>query len=98
MSMSLAYAIRQLINDVNSNADADRDIPVNEQRIFAARLMALGRLAHNIEQELTVLRLVEAGREGRSMVDQLASDQFENLVRDPDGKVVRPDFGKGTRP
>lgn len=56
-------------------------------------LDGLTKLAKNLEQELAVHRLAEAGRAGRQIVDTLASEQFTGLAKDADAKIIRPDFG-----
>ncbi len=57
------------------------------------QLGGIRRLMISLEHEAGALRLAEAAREGRAIVDKLASDQFHSMVVDPTGKVIRPDFG-----
>lgn len=57
------------------------------------RLSAIRKMMNAIEREVGALRLAEAAREGRKIVDQLATDQLHSMVTDPEGKVIRPDFG-----
>ncbi|MCK3776453.1 hypothetical protein MZK49_06890 [Ensifer sesbaniae] len=57
------------------------------------QLATLRKLMVNMEREVGAFRLAEAAREGRKAVDQLASDQLHRMVADPEGKVIRPDFG-----
>ncbi|MFB2553370.1 hypothetical protein [Ensifer soli] len=57
------------------------------------QLGAVRRQMLAVEREAAALRLVEAGRIGRLVVEDEASAQLNSLVRDPGGKVVRPDFG-----
>lgn len=58
------------------------------------RLHMLRHLAFLNERELGALRLIEAGRIGRSFVEELAAGEGGKLVTDPEGKIVRPDFGR----
>ncbi|MDQ0454627.1 hypothetical protein [Rhizobium paknamense] len=70
--------------------------PVIEENVLdreADLLDGLARLARNMEQELAVHRLTEAGKAGRQIVDALASEQFADLAKDADAKIIRPDFG-----
>lgn len=57
------------------------------------QLGGIRKLMVDLEHEVGALRLVEAAREGRAIVDKLASDQLHSMVVDPAGKVIRPDFG-----
>lgn len=57
------------------------------------RLSAVRKMMSVVEREVGALRLAEAAREGRKIVDQLATDQLHSMVTDPEGKVIRPDFG-----
>lgn len=59
-----------------------------------ARLYTMQRLYANIAQELEILRQTEAGRMGRKAVEDLATSQACELIIDPLGKVIRPDFGR----
>ena len=53
------------------------------------------KACRNMEHELQIHRRAEAAENGKRAVDQLATDQLIELVVDPEGKVIRPDFGKG---
>ena len=57
------------------------------------QLATVRKLMLSVEREVGAFRLAEAAREGRKVVDQLASDQLHSMVADPEGKVIRPDFG-----
>lgn len=61
---------------------------------IAAELALLSRLANSMEQEVAVHRLRERGRLARDVMEARATDALSELVRDPAGKIVRPDFGR----
>ncbi len=62
-----------------------------ESMIVIAKLRLVGALVQSMEREVSALRLIEAGRVGTAIVEQLATDA---LVELSDGKVLRPDFGR----
>lgn len=57
-------------------------------------LMTIRNMVLQLEREAGALRLQDAARKGRAIIDELATDQFVGLVIDPEGKVIRPDFRK----
>jgi hypothetical protein len=57
-------------------------------------LALLSRLASSIEQELEVHRLRERHRIVAAEMDGTAAQSLAELVRDPDGVIVRPNFGR----
>lgn len=57
-------------------------------------LALLSRLANSLEQEVAVHRLRERRRLVRDLMEATATDALSELVRDPAGKIVRPDFGR----
>jgi len=59
------------------------------------RLELLQRLAASLEQELAVHRLAEAQRLTARTLDSAAVEALADMIQDPDGVVVRPDFGRG---
>lgn len=63
-------------------------------RGLVQKLQAMHKLAIVTERELEVHRLGEATRDGRIIVEALATEQLQILSRD-DPKVVRPDFRRG---
>ena len=91
---SLAYEIGVLLGEMDANVKGGRDMAVGQQRVFMSRLMLLGRLAGNIEQELAVLRLCENGQNIANALEAAATDSLNHLVRDPEGKVITADFGR----
>lgn len=67
---------------------------VSAQAVFSG-LDEIRKQVRLLEYEVFTHRLGEASQKGRHMIDELASNQFEELALDPEGKVVRPDFGRG---
>ncbi|MCF1492469.1 hypothetical protein GOZ83_05105 [Agrobacterium vitis] len=68
-------------------------ISLRDLEQFSMLLGTLADLAKNLEDEVAVHRLAEAGKAGRAIVDRLATEQFAGLVKDADSKIIRPDFG-----
>lgn len=62
-----------------------------ESRIVIAKLRLIGSLVHSIEREVCAYRLIDAGKAGAAVVEQLATNA---LVELSDGKVLRPEFGR----
>ncbi|TCT35403.1 hypothetical protein [Martelella mediterranea] len=58
-------------------------------------LHVLRKLARNTEQELSVHRLEQARREGFEILEDEATRKLKQMIADPDGKIVRPDFKGG---
>lgn len=77
-------------------ADARESVEMDAESVrgLYARLHTMQRLYANVAQELEILRLTEAGRMGRKVVEELATSQACELIVDPLGKVIRPDFGR----
>ncbi|MGG7519769.1 hypothetical protein ACQ3G6_18005 [Allorhizobium undicola] len=69
-----------------------RSIAQDELLDIGQTMVLLAKLAKNQESELAVHRLAEAGKAGRVVVDQLATEQFSRLSTDADSKIIRPDF------
>lgn len=68
-------------------------LPGESFDILVDQLAILRGMLISLEHEVGALRLGEAARQGRTLVDQLATDQLNALVADPEGKIVRPNFG-----
>ncbi|TCT41181.1 hypothetical protein [Martelella mediterranea] len=62
---------------------------------LARELHVLADLARNTEQELYVHRLDKAQREGCEILEDEATRKLRQMLADPDGKIVRPDFKGG---
>ncbi|UWU13249.1 hypothetical protein N2599_13960 [Rhizobium sullae] len=58
------------------------------------RLRLLSKLANAMEMELAYFRLMENGRLGREAIEQLSTESLVEMVKDPEGKIIRPDFGR----
>lgn len=83
--MSLAAELHQISRDIRTNGDAD---------LIAERLSICARLAQAQELELTAFRQLEAARFGRGFMEEVATDEAGRLVLDPEGKVIKADFGR----
>ncbi|MAM10127.1 MAG: hypothetical protein CML23_06625 [Rhizobiaceae bacterium] len=64
---------------------------------FVKQLKAMRRLARTMEEEVAIHRITEARTAQRSMLDHEAGRKLGQLVADPEGKIVRPDFTGGRR-
>ena len=68
----------------------------DSQGDIADELALLARLANSMEQELEVHRLHERRRITAATMEASATSSLVELVADPDGKVLRPEFGRKT--
>lgn len=94
MATSLANELGALRSDLLGIAKEQRPLTKDEVGNLAQRLLLLQRLAKAQDQELAVHRLAEAtGRRVMVMNDE-AVTAFSELVEDPEGKIIRPDFGR----
>lgn len=94
MTTSLANELGALRSELHGIAQQQRPILSEESANIGHRLQLLQRLAKAMEQELAVHRLAETtGRRVMVMNDEAVSALAE-LVEDPDGKIIRPDFGR----
>lgn len=94
MGTSLANELGALRSELHGIAQQQRPILREESANIGHRLQLLQRLAKAMEQELSVHRLAEAtGRRVMIMNDEAVSALAE-MVEDPEGKVIRPDFGR----
>lgn len=62
----------------------------------AAELTLLAQLARSQEQELAVHRLAEADRTNRAAMELEATKALDELIADPGGVIIRPDFRRGS--
>lgn len=90
-----AQSLSSMERTFRKAADAGVPMEVDAESVRnLADILAVMKLTFsNIEQELEILRLSEAVRKGRTAIDKLATEQLHELVEDPQGKVIRPDFG-----
>lgn len=65
-----------------------------ELRLLALELANLRDLAVSIERELAVHRMSEAGGQARAALEAEATETMTHLALDPEGKIVRADFGR----
>lgn len=96
-SQALATVLVQIADFKDLGEDEVLEIDSQSGSGIFLTLDEIRRACWQMEQELQMFRLHEAGRQGRQAVEQLAMDQFVELVVDPEGKVVRPDFSRGDR-
>ncbi|RVN34511.1 hypothetical protein [Sinorhizobium meliloti] len=94
LDLTASSEILALFEEIQAKAMAGVDLSVVEMRIVAERLRTLGRLVVLIEQELAVHRIGEDGRNGRTALEEAATESLTHLALDPEGKVIRPDFGR----
>lgn len=57
-------------------------------------LRGVQRMSVAVERELGAFRALEAGRFATNTLEQVATTAAGELVLDPEGKVVKPDFGR----
>lgn len=60
----------------------------------AEELTLLAALANSLEQEVAVHRLRERHRIAAAAMEASATEALAEVVVDPEGKVLRPDFGR----
>jgi hypothetical protein len=60
-------------------------------------LRVMQALAVNLEIEVRCLRDMEAGRDARVFLDDLATSHLEELLPETDGNIVRFDFVAGRK-
>jgi hypothetical protein len=94
MPASLANELGILRSEVLGIAKAQRPISTEEATNLAQRLQLLQRLAKAMEQELAVHRLAETKGLRVMVMNEEAVTALAELVEDPEGKIIRPDFGK----
>jgi hypothetical protein len=95
MSDVLSSGIANLITTLETHENGPSAVAY--ARLFPtliASLRIMRRMALSMEQELSVHRLGEANAIGRGHAERLSSEALTHLVLDPEGKVVKPDFGR----
>lgn len=63
-------------------------------RAVVTELAVMQKLAVSLEQEVACFRIGESGRQVAGFLDHEAERQMDALRRDPEGKVISPDFGR----
>ncbi|MGV8939065.1 MAG: hypothetical protein ACOH2J_18245 [Allorhizobium sp.] len=96
LSDGLSTFIREFQHAVEEGQDGF--IEISEPQHALKVLGVLHKLAVSLELELRCFRDMEMGRTARSFLDEQASGHASELMTEAEGKVVRPDFGKGGRP
>ncbi|RVG68518.1 hypothetical protein [Sinorhizobium meliloti] len=94
LDLTASSEITSLFEEIQARAASGVDLSVVEMRVVAERLRTLGRLMVLMEQELAVHRIGEDSRDGRAALEQAATENLTHLTLDPEGKVIRPDFGR----
>lgn len=85
--------LSQELKAIAEDLQSARPFSTEETRELGEILSLLAKLASRMERELDVHRMGEDGKAGRKAIENAAAEQLGALVGDPDGKVVRPDFG-----
>lgn len=91
LDITASSEIEMLRAELESRAMQGFGLTEVESRIVIAKLRLIGSLVHSIEREVCAYRLIDAGKAGAAVVEQLATDALVNLS---DGKIVRPEFGR----
>jgi len=91
--MLLSKKLQKLSRAFDSRAKKDTTLPAATAHTVAEELLLLSRLASLMEQELAVHRMRESHAIGRAVLEEGATEALAQLVIDPEGKVIRPDFG-----
>ncbi|MBB4066249.1 hypothetical protein [Gellertiella hungarica] len=93
MTIWLSEELKAVRDQLMMVASAGRSLGPMEIRSIVQNLTALVELAEVDEHELRVFRLDQAGKQGRSIVEQLAGEAMGNMMLDGE-KIVRPNFGR----
>lgn len=94
MATSLANELGILRSEVLGLTKEHRPLTREESTNITQRLQLLQRLAKAMEQELAVHRLAEAKGLRVMVMNEAAITAFAEMVEDPEGKIIRPDFGR----
>lgn len=80
------------LEGIKDNEVAEIDAASVKNIVRSLRLMRI--IATNMERELNVYRLIDAGRVFTGTVEQLAQDTAAGLVLETSGNIIKPDFGR----
>jgi len=95
LPVSTSRELEGLIAELSAHCGADEIIMSGQAYdLLVSRLAVIRKLAVNDERELGAWKMADAARSGRKIVDKLATEQFDGLVRDASDKVIRPEFGR----
>ncbi len=90
-----SHHLDTLVRELSPYCNGDEVVfPGEDFNSLVERLATIRKMMSIIEREVGALRLAEAARSGKAIVEDLATDQLKQLVEDPEGKVIRPNFGR----
>lgn len=94
LSESLGALLNQFspLEKMGENEVASLDL--QSVKGITSHLRLMRTLATNMEQELNVYRLIDAGRVYSATVEQLATEAAASFILNSADNVVRPDFGR----
>jgi hypothetical protein len=73
---------------------AEVTLPGESWDMLIDGVVALRAMARSVERELGSFRTLEAARFAKGAMEEVATDAAGALVLDPEGKIIRPEFGK----
>ncbi|OKP69606.1 hypothetical protein BTE77_27835 [Ensifer adhaerens] len=92
--MNVASQIHDVCSEMQALALAGNGLTLPQTRAFVSRLIIVEQLASSEWRELCVHRAAENGHRTQREIERAATEQLVDLVYDPEGKVIRPDFGR----
>lgn len=93
-SPTVASEVSALRAEFAKYVHTERGIPFPAVKAYELRLALIAKLARLQESELIILRTAEDGQRVRTTIRNAATDSLRELVQDPEGKVLRPEFRK----
>lgn len=90
----LSDELERLRHDVRPYEKDGGHLSDTAAQVMGRKLSLLAKLARNLEQEVGIYRLIEAGRVSAVTLEQAATHAAGDLVLSGDGNVMRPDFSK----
>lgn len=90
----LSEGVIGLLETFEPHLGSDIEIEAKNLSKVVQILRVMRQLALDMEQELAAHRLGETGREASGFLEKEATSQLVGLVRDPEGKVITPEFGR----
>ncbi|WP_048648972.1 hypothetical protein [Nitratireductor soli] len=94
MALILASRLERIARELE--ARSARGISPSETEVLATEFALMAELARRQEGELAVHRLGETERTRRAAMEQEAGTALGDLIADPEGIVIRPDFRRGS--
>jgi hypothetical protein len=92
--LALSQELHLIERDFVGHETAGLTLSGGDVRRLCTRLSLLGKLAKNLEQELAIYRLIDAGRIQADILGKTALDVAGEAILAAEGNVVRPDFGR----